>query len=56
MDKDRVIGTGKHLLGTVKLALGKQFGDSRLQFAGTKERLAGKIQSAFGRFKTRMRP
>lgn len=48
MDKNRVIGAGKQLLGAAKLAAGKLTGDARLQADGKAEQIEGKLQNAAG--------
>jgi len=48
MDKNRVIGSGKQLLGVAKQAAGKLVGDTKLQADGKAEQIAGKLQNAAG--------
>ena len=44
MDKDRSIGAGKQLAGSVAEALGKLVGDARLQDQGRAEQAEGTLQ------------
>jgi uncharacterized protein YjbJ (UPF0337 family) len=48
MDKDRVIGAGKQILGAAKQVAGKLVGDAKLQSDGKADQIAGKIQNAVG--------
>ena len=48
MDKDRVIGVGKQMVGAVKQAVGKLVGDGKLQADGKSEQVEGKLQNAVG--------
>jgi uncharacterized protein YjbJ (UPF0337 family) len=48
MDKNRVIGAGKQMLGAAKLAAGKLIGDAKLQADGKAEQIEGKLQNAAG--------
>jgi uncharacterized protein YjbJ (UPF0337 family) len=48
MDKDRVIGAGKQMLGTVKETVGKLVGDAKLQVDGKAEQAAGRVQNMAG--------
>jgi uncharacterized protein YjbJ (UPF0337 family) len=48
MDKDRVIGAGKQVIGSVKEAVGKFVGDAKLQVDGQAEQADGKRQSDAG--------
>jgi two-component sensor histidine kinase/uncharacterized protein YjbJ (UPF0337 family) len=51
MDKDRVIGSAKVVKGKVKEAFGKATGDARLEAEGKADKIAGKVQNAFGGIK-----
>jgi uncharacterized protein YjbJ (UPF0337 family) len=52
MDKDRVIGAGKQMVGAVKQGVSKLVGDARLQVDGKAEQLDGnKLQNAAGSVK-----
>ncbi|MEJ0012679.1 MAG: CsbD family protein [Bauldia sp.] len=55
MDKDRVEGSAKQAKGTVKEAVGKMTGDSKLQAEGKSDKAAGKIQNAVGGLKDTLR-
>ena len=55
MDKDRVEGTGKKVTGSVKEAIGKVTGDTKLQAEGKADKVAGKAQSAVGGAKDAVR-
>ena len=46
MDKDRVEGVGKKLAGSVKEAIGKVTGDTKLQAEGKADMVAGTTQKA----------
>ncbi len=48
MNKDRVDGVGKKVAGSVKEAIGKITGDTRLQAEGTSQKTAGTVQNAVG--------
>jgi uncharacterized protein YjbJ (UPF0337 family) len=48
MDKDRIAGSAKQIKGTVKQAIGKVVGDTKLQAEGSADKTAGKIQNAIG--------
>jgi uncharacterized protein YjbJ (UPF0337 family) len=55
MDKDRLIGAGKQIFGTAKVALGKLIGDAKLQSDGKAEQAEGKLQNAAGGAKDMLR-
>jgi uncharacterized protein YjbJ (UPF0337 family) len=48
MDRDRIIGTGKQMVGSVKEAVGKLVGDAKMQADGKAEKVEGKLQNAVG--------
>lgn len=48
MDKDRVAGAAKQAKGSVKEAVGKAFGDKKLQGEGIADKATGKVQNAVG--------
>jgi uncharacterized protein YjbJ (UPF0337 family) len=48
MDKNRIIGAGKQMLGAAKQATGKLVGDAKLQADGKAEQIEGKLQNAVG--------
>jgi len=47
-DKDRIAGTAKQVKGAAKEAIGKTFGDAKLQAEGSADKTAGKLQNALG--------
>ena len=55
MDKDRVEGVGKKITGSVKEAIGKVTGDTKLQAEGTADKAAGTAQNAVGGAKDTVR-
>jgi len=55
MDKDRVDGIGKKVSGSVKEAIGKVTGDTKLENEGTAQKAAGKAQNAVGGVKDGVR-
>jgi uncharacterized protein YjbJ (UPF0337 family) len=48
MDKDRIIGVGKQIIGSAKEVVGKLVGDAKLQTDGKAEQVEGKLQNAIG--------
>ena len=48
MDKDRIIGAGKQIAGSVKQGVGKLVGDAKLQVDGKAEQAEGKLQNVVG--------
>lgn len=48
MDKDRVEGGGKKVVGSIKEAIGKVTGDTKLQAEGAAQKTAGSAQNAIG--------
>lgn len=55
MDKDRVEGIGKKVAGSVKEAIGKVTGDTKLEAEGTAQKTAGTAQNAVGGVKDTVR-
>lgn len=51
MDKDRIAGSIKQIVGGVKELAGKALGDRKAQADGKAERAAGKVQNAVGGLK-----
>ncbi len=51
MDKNRIVGTGKKIKGSIKLAVGKLVGDARMQADGKADQIEGKIQNMVGSIK-----
>jgi uncharacterized protein YjbJ (UPF0337 family) len=48
MNKDRIDGAKKQVVGNVKELAGKVLGDAKLQTDGKTQKIAGKIQNAAG--------
>jgi uncharacterized protein YjbJ (UPF0337 family) len=46
MNKDRVMGAGKKITGSIKEAAGQATGDTKLEATGTAEKTTGNVQSA----------
>lgn len=55
MDKDRIAGAAKTVIGNVKEAVGKIAGDRKSVVDGQAEQKAGKIQNAIGGLKDTVR-
>jgi uncharacterized protein YjbJ (UPF0337 family) len=51
MDKDRVKGSAKQVVGSIKEATGKAIGDAQMKRDGKAEQIEGKTQNAVGRMK-----
>ena len=51
MDKDRVVGSAKHVKGAVKQVVGKAVGDTKLESEGKTDKIEGKVQNAIGGIK-----
>jgi uncharacterized protein YjbJ (UPF0337 family) len=51
MDKDRVQGSAKQVVGGIKEVVGKVLGDQKTESEGKAEKAAGKIQNAVGGLK-----
>ena len=51
MDKDRVKGAADQVKGKIKSAVGKAFGDQKLQVDGETDKAKGKVESAVGGLK-----
>ena len=51
MDKDRTKGSAEQAKGAVKVAVGKLFGDKKLETEGKSDKAAGKVQNAVGGLK-----
>jgi len=50
-DKDTIKGEAKAFGGEVKEAVGKAFGDKKMEYEGKADQVAGKTQAAFGKAK-----
>jgi uncharacterized protein YjbJ (UPF0337 family) len=48
MDKNRVAGAAKQVIGSIKQMVGKVLGDAKLQAEGNAERTEGKVQNVVG--------
>ena len=55
VDKDRVAGSAKQIKGSIKEAIGKVAGDTKLQSEGEADQAEGKIQNAVGGLKDTLR-
>ncbi len=55
MDKDRVGGIARKVMGSIKEAIGKVTGDTKTQAEGSAEKNAGKVQNTFGGAKDTVR-
>ena len=55
MDKDRIKGSANQAKGTIKEAVGKVTGDSKLEAEGKADKIGGKVQNAVGGFKDSLR-
>jgi uncharacterized protein YjbJ (UPF0337 family) len=55
MDKDRIKGAAEQAKGSVKETIGKVTGDAKTEAEGKTEKIAGKVQSAVGGAKDKVR-
>jgi uncharacterized protein YjbJ (UPF0337 family) len=55
MDKDRIKGSAKQIIGSVKQTVGKALGDPKLQQDGKADVLEGKVRSTVGGIKDLIR-
>ncbi len=55
MDKDRIVGAGKQVVGTVQETVGRLVGDAKLEADGKLKKTEGKIQNAVGSVKDTLR-
>ncbi len=55
MDKDRTAGAAKQAKGSIKEAIGKVTGDTKIQAEGSAEKTVGKAQDAAGTVKDTLR-
>ena len=55
VDKDRVAGSAKVIKGTVKEAIGKVIGDTKLEPEGKADKVEGTVQNAIGGAKDTVR-
>ena len=55
VNRDQVAGLAKQMKGSVKQAAGKATGNRRTQIEGAADKLAGKVQKAYGDVKEKVR-
>jgi len=55
MDQDRLKGVGKQVSGSIKEAVGKVTGDTKVEAEGAAEKTTGKVQNAVGGAKDKAR-
>ena len=55
VNKDQVAGLAKQVKGSVKQAAGKATGNRQTQAEGTADKVAGKVQKAYGDVKDKVR-
>ncbi len=55
MDKDRIAGSAKQVVGAAKEAAGKVLGDGKLEAEGKSDKVVGKVQNAIGGAKDAIR-
>jgi uncharacterized protein YjbJ (UPF0337 family) len=55
VNKDQVAGVAKQVKGSVKEAAGKAIGKRQTQAEGTADRIAGKVQKAYGDVKDKVK-
>jgi uncharacterized protein YjbJ (UPF0337 family) len=55
MDKDRIVGAGKQMIGAAEQVVGKLFGDAKLRVDGKAEQVGGKLQNTVGSVKDTLR-
>lgn len=55
VNKDQVKGVAKQAKGAVKEAAGKATGDRQMQASGTADKIAGKVQKAYGDVKDNLK-
>jgi len=55
VNKDQVAGVAKQVKGSVKQAAGKATGNRRTEAEGTADKIAGKVQKAYGDVKDKVR-
>lgn len=55
VNKDQVSGVAKQVKGAVKEAAGKATGNRRTQAEGTADKVAGKVQKAYGDAKQKVK-
>lgn len=55
VNKDQLAGLAKQVKGSVKQAAGKATGNRRTQVEGAADKIAGKVQKAYGDVKDKVR-
>jgi len=55
MDRDRVVGAMKSVVGGLRVGVGRVSGERKTVLSGRVERTVGKAQNAFGRLKDAVR-
>lgn len=55
MDKDRIKGSAKQVVGNVTASVGKALGNSKMEANGRAKSTVGRIQNAFGGVKDKVR-
>jgi uncharacterized protein YjbJ (UPF0337 family) len=55
MDKNRIIGSGKQIRGSIKVGIGKILGNDRMQVDGKVDQAEGKAQKTLGKIKDKMK-
>ena len=55
MDKDRIEGASKQVMGSIKEAVGTLIGDAKLKSDGAADKVEGKVQNAIGGVKDTLR-
>lgn len=55
MDKDRIKGAAREAKGSIKEAVGKVTGDSKIEAEGKTDKFLGKAQNAVGGLKDKAR-
>ncbi|WP_296736531.1 CsbD family protein [Mesorhizobium sp.] len=55
VNRDQIAGMAKQVKGSVKQAAGKATGNRKVQVEGAADKLAGKVQKAYGDVKDKVR-
>jgi len=56
MDKNRIVGSGKEIKGSIEREAGKLVGDAKLQADGKADQDEGKAQNLVGSIKDALKP
>jgi uncharacterized protein YjbJ (UPF0337 family) len=51
MDKDRIAGEAKKIMGSIEETIGKATGDAKLEAEGKADKVEGRVQNAIGGLK-----